>query len=105
MHEHYSLIVCIGVALVNLVLSVAIPALVARRNNDLSLMDNARVVFRTSKEIILTSTLIVLVTTYLAVEFKPTIERMSDNVDRVGLNVLRDLMPKRSSIKYLTQLH
>ena len=100
MNEHYSLLACVAVALANLVLSVSISAFVNMRSNDLSFMTNARDVYASHRELLLTSTLIVLVTTYMAVEFRPNIKHILPE-----LSVLNDILPKRKNIKNLTKLY
>ena len=107
MHEQYSLIACVGVALVNLVLSVSIPAVMNMRENGLSFMNNARAVYGANREMVLTSTLIVLIATYLAVEFKPTIESaVEGNLRKLSsFSVLHSILPPGpSGIKYLARL-
>ena len=99
MDEHYSLLACVAIALINLVLSVSISAFVNMRSNDLSFMTNAREVYAYNRELLLTSTLIVLVTTYMAIEFRPHIEN-----EIPELRILNSILP-RGSIKNLTMLH
>lgn len=103
MDEHYSLLACVAVALINLVVSVSVSAFVNMRSNDLSFMANARDVYASHRELLLTSTLIVLLTTYLAVEFRPTIEHSFSELP--GLSVLNSLLPGRRHIKHLAMLH
>jgi hypothetical protein len=103
MDEHYSLVACIAVALINLVVSVSVSAGVNMRSNDLSFMDNAREVYASNRELLLTSTLIVLLTTYLAIEFRPTIEYSLHELP--GLSVLNSILPDRKLVKNLAKLN
>lgn len=113
MDEHYSLLACVTVALVNLVVSVSVSAVVNMRSNDLSFMDNAREVYSSNKELLLTSTLIVLLTTYLAVEYRPSIEHTFQEFPELpGLSVLNSMLPGRRNsvlprrlVKNLAMLH
>ena len=104
MYEHYSLIACVGVALINLVLSVSIPALLNKRDNGDTFINNARMVYSSNRELILTSTLIVLVATFLAIEFKPSIETVVESVE-CNLISLSKMFPSKSNIKHLADLH
>lgn len=61
-------------ALINMLLSVTVPCLIKKSKTDIKFLDQVKQVFETNRQVILTSSLIVGITIYLALKVAPEIE-------------------------------
>lgn len=61
-------------ALINMLLSVTVPCLIKKSNTDIKFLEQVKQVFETNRQVILTSSLIVGITIYLALKVSPGIE-------------------------------
>ena len=69
-------------ALINIVLSVIVPCLT--KKSDMPLLQDARKVFETNRQIILTSSLIIAITIYLALEIAPELDSTSNQLSEMS---------------------
>jgi len=77
-------------ALINIVLSVIIPCLT--KKSDMPLLQDARKIFETNRQIILTSSLIIAITIYLALEVAPELDStLSELGDMSGMTESNEL--------------
>jgi phosphotransferase system glucose/maltose/N-acetylglucosamine-specific IIC component len=61
-------------ALINMLLSVTVPCLIKKTKSDVEFLTQVKQVFETNRQVILTSSLIVGITIYLALKIAPGIE-------------------------------
>jgi phosphotransferase system glucose/maltose/N-acetylglucosamine-specific IIC component len=69
-------------ALINVLLSVIVPCLT--KKSDMPFLQDARKVFETNRQIILTSSLIIAITIYLALEVAPELDSTLSELSDIG---------------------
>ena len=73
-----SIVIALVGALINIILSVIIPCLFKKSENDT--INDVKKVYAANRQLILSSSIIIGITIYLALEFTPQLKEVFDNI-------------------------
>jgi len=87
---NYSIEIALVGALINIMLSVIIPCIIKKSDN--SMMNDMKQVYKTNRELIFSSSIIIGITIYLALEFTPQLKEVFDSLVDSDSDDMRDII-------------